>query len=95
MSDMSNHKKIAVFSMGERIRKAREDKGWHQEDLADGVKKSRATIAGWENNKHKPSRLEIDIIAELTGYDVEFFTITDSDGGSEKYLVTDHVLVAA
>lgn len=94
MSDMSNHK-TAVFSLGERIRKAREDMDWQQADLADGVKKSRATIAGWENNKHRPSKLELDFIAELTGYPVEFFTITDSDEGSEKYLVTDRTLVAA
>lgn len=94
MSDMSTQK-VARFTLGERIRKAREDMGWQQADLADGVKKSRPTIAGWENNKHKPSALELDFIAELTGYPVEFFTITDSDDGSEDYLFTDRVLVAA
>lgn len=98
MSDMSTHKE-AVYSLGERIRKAREDMDWHQEDLADGVKKSRATIAGWENNKHKPSRLEIDFIAELTGYPVAFFleapTITKSEDDGEDYLFTDRILVAA
>lgn len=73
MSDMSTHK-VAEFSLGERIRKAREDMGWQQADLADGVKKSRATIAGWESNKHRPSRLELDFIAELTHYPIEFFT---------------------
>ena len=71
MSDMTQ--KTAVYSLGERIRKAREDMGWLQSDLADGVKKSRATIASWENNTHKPSALELDVIAELTGYPIEFF----------------------
>lgn len=72
MLDMSNQK-TAVYSLGERIRKAREDMGWLQSDLADAVKKSRATIAGWENNAHRPSALELDFIAELTGYPIEFF----------------------
>lgn len=92
MSDMSTQK-VARFSLGERIRKAREDMDWLQADLADGVKKSRETISNWESNKHKPSKLELDFIAELTGYPLEFFTESDDESG--KYLITDRILVAA
>lgn len=94
MSDMSTQK-TPTYSLGERIRKAREDMGWYQSDLADGVKKSRETISNWESNKHRPSALELDFIAELTGYPVEFFTVTEGDDGEENYLVMDRVLVAA
>jgi transcriptional regulator with XRE-family HTH domain len=93
MSNMSEQR-TAVYSLGERIRKAREDMGWKQSDLADGVKKSRAAVAGWENNNHRPSALELDRISELTGYPIEFF-IAESGGGTENYLFTDQVLVAA
>lgn len=70
--DMSSQK-IAVYTLGENIRKAREDMGWKQSDLAVHVKKSRAAIAGWESNKHRPSALELDRIAEVTNYPIEFF----------------------
>lgn len=68
--------RTAVYTLGERIRKAREDMGWDQIDLAVHVKKGRSTVANWETNKHKPSALELDKIAEVTGYPVEFFTDT-------------------
>lgn len=76
---MSNEK-TAVYTLGENIRKAREDMGWKQSDLAVRVKKSRAAVATWESNKHRPSELELDKIAEVTGYPIEFFL--DSDGGN-------------
>lgn len=83
MSDMS--RKTVTFTLGERIRKAREDKGWQQADLADGVKKSRATIAAWEGDKHRPSKLELDFIADLTDYPIEFFTDLESSISITRY----------
>lgn len=77
MSDMRTTK-TPTYTLGENIRKAREDMGWKQSDLAVRVKTSRAAIAGWENNTHRPSALALDKIAELTGYPVEFF---DPTGG--------------
>lgn len=88
MSDMDSNVKVPVYSRGEKIRKAREDMGWTQSDLAKRLKKSREAVAGWEKNKHKPSAFELDAIAELTGYGIDFFSVTRTD--NDGYLTFDH-----
>ena len=55
------------------IRKAREDKGWFQGDLAERLHCERSTVAGWENNTHKPNHATLQMIADLTGYPIETF----------------------
>lgn len=67
MSEATAIENQIVWSIGERIRKAREDIGWLQKDLADELHVDRSTIAGWENNIHPPSFLATRAIAELTG----------------------------
>jgi len=87
MSDMDNVR-TPTYTLGENIRKAREDMGWKQSDLAVRVKVSRAAIAGWENNSHRPSALAIDKIAELTGYPVGFFVGHGPEDGGDIAPVT-------
>lgn len=49
-----------MSTMGERIRKAREEKGIYQQDLADMVGvKSAAVISNWEKNANKPDAEKI------------------------------------
>jgi|GEM_PF-6513318 len=78
MSDMSNVK-TPIYTFGENIRKAREDMGWKQSDLAIRVKSSRAAVASWESNTNRPHPLVLDKIVELTGYPLEFFLGSDDD----------------
>lgn len=56
-----------VWTIGERIRKAREDRGWTQGDLAGELHVDRSTVAGWERNSHRPSYIAMRAIADITG----------------------------
>lgn len=69
------------WTLGDRIRKAREYRGWLQADLAERVHKARSTVSAWEKGTHAPSYAEIDLIARVTDIDVDwlqFGAITDS-----------------
>jgi transcriptional regulator with XRE-family HTH domain len=57
---------VIVWTVGERIRKAREDMGWKQSDLAAELRVDRSTIAGWENNSHTPSYIAIKAVSDVT-----------------------------
>lgn len=82
MSDMSNVR-TPIYTFGENIRKAREDMGWKQSDLAVRVKSSRAAVASWEGNTNRPHPLVLDKIVELTGYPLEFFIGSDNDDDND------------
>lgn len=61
------------FSLGEMIRKAREEKGWNQTRFAERVHMSQSAVAAWENNTNRPSHATICYIADITGKPIEFF----------------------
>jgi transcriptional regulator with XRE-family HTH domain len=74
------------WSVGERIRKAREDKGWHQSELAFQLQVGRATIANWENNVNKPNHASLMLVGAVTGCPVWWLEgfdgpVTDPSGG--------------
>lgn len=56
-----------TYTLGERIRRARMDRGWQQEDLARVVGVSRPQVSKWERNKAIPDIIEAVAIAEHTG----------------------------
>lgn len=69
-----------TWTVGERIRKAREDQGWHQSDLAVKLHVSRATIAAWEGNINRPNWVTFKTLAELT--DTPQWWLQGSEGPS-------------
>lgn len=58
--------------LGERIRQAREAKGWSQDALADELGTKQATVARWETGSF-PKRIGLPRIAEALGKPVEWF----------------------
>ena len=56
--------KTPIWTRGDRIRKAREFAGLKQADLAALLHVGRSTIAGWENDLHRPSYTDLAAIAE-------------------------------
>lgn len=58
-------------NIGESIRKLRENKGLSQQQLAELVRCSVSTIAGWERNEHQPSRYGKEKLAHVLDTTVE------------------------
>jgi transcriptional regulator with XRE-family HTH domain len=62
-----------VFTFGELVRKAREDAGLKQSDLAVKMRVSRTAIAAWENGTNRPNYWTIVRLAEITEKPLRFF----------------------
>src|ERR1051326_705536 len=58
---------------GDRLKRAREMKGWTQQDLADAAKVTQTAIARIEQNVLAPSEQLVQQIAAVTGFPVPFF----------------------
>ncbi|MBP3655485.1 MAG: helix-turn-helix transcriptional regulator [Clostridia bacterium] len=65
-------KPIEVLSIGERIKKLRYEKGYTQQEIADKLQVSQATVAGWERGTSKPSVKVNNRLAELFGVTIEY-----------------------
>jgi transcriptional regulator with XRE-family HTH domain len=63
---MTNLTKIPTWTFGERLRKAREDAGLTQTEMAAHFRCGRSTIAGWEGGAHHPDYLALKGWAEVT-----------------------------
>ena len=60
-------------TLGERIKKAREQKELTQEDLAKLINiKNRSTLASWEINRREPDYATLNSIATVLGVSVEW-----------------------
>lgn len=60
--------------LGERIRDARKEKGWTQEDLADEAEIDRSYIGGVERGERNVTFSMLCRIARAFGRDVAFLT---------------------
>lgn len=58
---------------GDRLKRAREIKGWTQLEMAEAVNVSQAAIARMEQNLLEPSEEKLQQIALATGFPVSFF----------------------
>ena len=58
---------IPSWTLGERLRKAREDAGLAQVDVAREMRIGRSTVANWENGTNKPSYLAVEKLSMMTG----------------------------
>lgn len=81
---------IITLSRGKRIRYAREAAGFEQDQLAKRLRVGRSTVSNWERdiNRKPIPYAYLALIAQVTGFDVEFFEpdtasfSTIPDGGS-------------
>lgn len=58
--------------IGARIREAREDLGWTQDQLADAVGVSRSAVAQWETGRAGQVTTNLTRVAATLGVGVEF-----------------------
>lgn len=60
--------------IGERIRAARQDRGWTQEQLAEAVGVSRSAVAQWETGRAGQLTGNLSRIAEVLSVGIEHLT---------------------
>lgn len=73
---------VPEWTLADRIRKARELKGWEQGELADALYRNRSSVSNWERGANHPTDRVIRAIAELTGVDENW--LRGDDGGGES-----------
>lgn len=64
---------LRQMELGQRIRKARKDKGWKQKHLAEAVHVEPITVSRWERGQHTPDLDTLEVIAHETGQPLSFF----------------------
>lgn len=64
--------RVPSWTLGERIRKAREDQGWTQQEFADVLGVDRKSCGSWEAGRHQPRYRDLIAIAQVTGVDLHW-----------------------
>ena len=54
-----------MLSLGERLKNARESRGWTQDQLADRINVTRYTISNWERDVSEPCFHELQQLSAL------------------------------
>ena len=77
---------IPKWTLGDRIRKAREHAGLEQADLANALYMSRAAISAWENGHTTPAPRKVEVIARVCGVPASWLVT-----GGDDSTVTEEV----
>ena len=74
--------------LAERLRQARLQAGYSQQNIADALNVNRATYTYYETGKTSPDPVTLGKIARICGAPIEFF-FEDEDDGVTPLLLTD------
>lgn len=77
------------MTLGEKLKEARQQFGWSQEELADKLFVSRAAIAKWETDGGVPDMPNLKTIADLLQVSVDY--LLDHNAEPIKYKVKEHI----
>jgi transcriptional regulator with XRE-family HTH domain len=75
MTARSTHRdsnRVPVFSLGERIRKAREDAGMSQQQFADELGVDRKTVGNWEADRNQPRYRDLMLVSSVADVSLEW-----------------------
>ena len=74
------------MTIGERIQKLRNSKGFTQEYVANVMGISRQAVHKWEKNETRPDTDNLILLADILGTTVEYIAVgnTDSESGNKK-----------
>jgi transcriptional regulator with XRE-family HTH domain len=61
---------LNTLTSGQRIRAARDSKGWTQATLADKVGVHRVTVAQWERGAKQPEKRSLVALSAILGVDL-------------------------
>lgn len=70
------------MEIGSKLKKARTEKGFTQEQTADALGVSRQTISNWENNKSYPDIISVIKMSEI--YSISLDHLLKEDGSMNK-----------
>lgn len=77
------------MTLGEKLKEARRQFGWSQEELADKLYVSRAAIAKWETDGGVPDMPNLKMIADLLQVSVDY--LLDNNAASVKYVIREPI----
>lgn len=90
------HQEELVPDYGDRVREARESRGWSQEDLARELKEKQSVISKVENQSRQPRDELVDLLEKQLG--ITLMEVPDSPrraqsegGGSGNMTLGDHL----
>jgi transcriptional regulator with XRE-family HTH domain len=72
MSQNVSTGRVPVFTLGERIRKSREDLGLSQQEFADAIGHDRKSLSNWENGRNVPTYGALMLIASTADVSLEW-----------------------
>jgi transcriptional regulator with XRE-family HTH domain len=65
--------------LGERLREARERRGWRPEDVAVALRRSSSTIVAYEHGNRVPSARVLAQLAQVLGVSADWLLGLDTD----------------
>ena len=71
--------RLPRWTLGDRLRKAREHRGWTQRELSSRLGVSLRTISRWERGENRPSYPLLVAASRETGVPIAW--LVDEDGG--------------
>lgn len=87
---VSNFYPMTLQEVGQEIKKARNAKGWNQQDLADAAELSQATISDIESGKTKAGRDSRVKVLLVLGLQLDIQTPTDEEISAYKDSLGDN-----
>ncbi len=78
---------VPVWSLGDRLRKARESRGLLQEQMALRLEVGRSTVSNWEKGTNRPTAATLDVWARVTNVPLWWLRGDDPNHPGAKTLV--------
>lgn len=96
MPDIATHPELPTWTLGDRLRKAREFAGLDQGELAERIGISRGTVGNYElgHGVRRPKPVVINAWAAVTGVPLSWLTDMEEEAGRDSRRYSD-TLVAA
>ena len=83
------------MSVGDNIKKARQDAGYNQDELAEAVGVTRNTISRWERNRTSPTVEELKKVSTFLGADFNVSEGEQNESVAENQVLVDEIKTLA
>lgn len=77
------------MTLGEKLKEARQQFGWSQEELAEKLYVSRAAVAKWETDNGIPDMPNLKVISDLLRVSVDY--LLDNNATAVKFVVREPI----